>query len=229
MVWELFKWAFRCCSRSLRKQTKIQRLRELARLTAELEIERLQAQGSGDAGTEVQEAVHDVIANAVVQDSPEYVQPLEPRTNSQASSTRPGTAEEPSTPRTMPAAVPLSSPGAVSTASSIDDDPTNLHDRARLCRDVLSLMTCESLKVGLRVEGLTVSGLKPDLVARLSVKLQPDPCFAVAGRQLPSDRQLRFVLWLWRHRRLQGRCQLEWADIFTRVSASNWISRWKEA
>ena len=137
--------------------------------------------------------------------------------------------EEATTPRVMPSAPMRSSPGAHSIASSADDDPDNRSDRVRLCKDVLSLMTCDSLKTGLRTEGLTVSGLKGDLVARLAVRLIPDQNFVVLGRSLPSDRQLRFLLWLWRHRHLQGRCQLEWSDIFTKESISRWLHRWKES
>ena len=42
LVWELAKWLVGCVRRSVRKENKLKRLRELARLTAELEIDRLQ-------------------------------------------------------------------------------------------------------------------------------------------------------------------------------------------
>ena len=78
------------------------------------------------------------------------------------------------------------------------------------------------------MEGMTLSGLKPELVARLALKLLPDPSFAVPGRDLPTDRQLKYVLWLWKHKRLRARCNLQYQDVAKKESISRWIHAWKE-
>ena len=237
-VWEAVKFFCRCCVHGFKKQSKLQKLRELARLTAELEIERLQAEQQHISGTAVQEAVQDVFSGIVPQEDAEphhrgheavSSTPLRDAASSSSFRDVREMQEAPRTPRVQQSAPARESPGALSVASSTDDDPHNFSDRARLCKDVLTLMSCDSLKKGLRTEGLTVSGLKGDLVARLAVRLIPDPNFTVFGRPLPSDRQLRFLLWLWRHRHLQGRCQLEWSDIFTREGISRWLHQWKES
>ena len=181
VVWELGKWLVRCLKKAAKRESKLKRLRELARLTAELEIERLEerSQAAPQEAQEVQEAVQTVLAGH-------------------------GNA----TPR------------------------RHVRREAQLCesphKDVLSLMTCEELKAGLRVEGLTLSGLKPELVARLATRLVPHEHFEVPGRTLPTERQLRYVLWLWKHKRLQMRCQLRWCDLVNRESISNWIRLWKD-
>ena len=218
IVWELIKFLGRWCSRSLRKQTKLQRLRDLARLTAELEIERIQAQQQTlPTGQDLQGAVHEALSGTRVREGRPSSEP-ERAHNSRR--TRSASTELDSRLR--------SSPGACSIGSSRNDDVENTSDRTRLCRDVLGLLTCEALKVGLRTEALTVSGLKPDQVARLSLQLVPDESFRVVGRDLPSDRQLRYILWLWRHRHLNGRCALAWSDVYTKEAASRWIHKWKD-
>ena len=229
VLWEAGKFLYRCCVKGARRQSKIHKLRELARLTAELEIERLESKEQSPSGTAVQEAVQEAFFEAMRSGGSEPPRQVPVATSSSSSSNRvAGRERDAVTPRASPLLHPRDSPGTHSVASSQDDDVTNFSDRTRLCKDVLSLMTCESLKVGLRTEGLTVSGLKADQVARLMLRLTPDPSFVVLGRALPTDRQLRFVLWLWRHRHLQGRCQLEWSDVFTKESASRWIHKWKE-
>ena len=231
VLWEAGKFLYRCCVKGARRQskTKIHKLRELARLTAELDIERLESKEQPSSRIAVQEAVQEAFFEAARSGGSEPPRLLPVATSSSSSSNRvAGRERDAVTPRASPPLHPRDSPGTHSVASSQDDDVTNFSDRTRLCKDVLSLMTCESLKVGLRTEGLTVSGLKADQVARLMLRLTPDPSFVVLGRTLPTDRQLRFVLWLWRHRHLQGRCQLEWSDVFTKESASRWIHKWKK-
>ena len=218
VLWELIKWLVRCIRRTTRRESKLRRLRELARLTAELEIERIE-EHSQSASREVQEAVQAVVTAQGSQTPLRHA-----RTEDRAlESPRPRTPEqvhlEPQT---------KSSPGNASSASSVGDDLTRHLDRERLCKDVLFLMHCDALKTGLRAEGMTLSGLKPELVARLALRLLPDPAFAVQGRVLPTERQLRYVLWLWKHGRLQMRCQLQWCDLYNRESISNWIRLWKE-
>ena len=57
LVWELAKWLVGCVRRSVRKEIKLKRLRELARLTAELEIDRLQQEQQVPSSSDIHQAV----------------------------------------------------------------------------------------------------------------------------------------------------------------------------
>ena len=115
----------------------------------------------------------------------------------------------------------LPSPGAQSSVSAGLED---VQERSRVVRDVLKLLTCEELRAALRGQGYLTTGLKEDLVERLSVSFSPS-----SGRSdLPTVRQLKFVLWLWREKTLKQRCLLRWTDIFTKTSLSQWLYRWKD-
>ena len=61
VVWELAKWFFRCLHRRVKKESKLKRLRELARLAAEVEIDRIEAEqrlpSSGEVRGTVQTAL----------------------------------------------------------------------------------------------------------------------------------------------------------------------------
>ncbi|CAE7329845.1 TY5A [Symbiodinium sp. CCMP2592] len=94
----------------------------------------------------------------------------------------------------------------------------------RLSTDVLQLFTVESLKEGLRHEGMAVSGLKVDLARRLSSKLVT----RMSTRYGPTQRQLRYILWLWRHSGISARYVLKWEDINDKVRISNLIHEWKD-
>ena len=99
-------------------------------------------------------------------------------------------------------------------------------DRARVIRDALSLMTVEALQHGLRKTGHPVSGIKIDLVARLSPELdlrEPGP-----SSLHPTTKQLKYVLWLWRQKDLTGRVALKWDDLATRTAISSWIAKHKD-
>ena len=92
-------------------------------------------------------------------------------------------------------------------------------DRPRVIGDTLSLMTVEALQQGLRKTGHPVSGIKQDLISRLSPELdlrEPGP-----GSQHPTTKQLKYVLWLWREKSLSGRVALKWEDLSTRSATSN--------
>ena len=93
-------------------------------------------------------------------------------------------------------------------------------ERERVAFDTLQLLFCEDLKTGLRLQGLPVSGLKDDLVKRLSVSLVASDV---------TNKQLRYVLFLWRSKSLSGRCKLRWEDISTKSRTSRWIATWKDA
>ena len=70
--------------------------------------------------------------------------------------------------------------------------------------DTLNLLTVSNLKIGLENEGLALSGLKEDIVRRLSGVLGDEP----PPDHRPTTRQLKFVLYIWRHQRLSGRTEL---------------------
>ena len=99
-------------------------------------------------------------------------------------------------------------------------------ERPRVIHDTLKLMTVERLQQALRFLGMPVTGLKADLIERLSVQLgHQEPG---AGSTQPTTKQLKFVLCLWRKRDLQGRVVLTWDDVATRSAISDWIHRHKE-
>eukprot|EP00439_Symbiodinium_sp_Y106_P043939 s6959_g5.t1 len=103
---------------------------------------------------------------------------------------------------------------------------TSDQERMRVIHDMLDLMTVERLREALRYLGMPVSGIKQDLIQRLSPQLgHVEPG---VGSDQPTVRQMKFVLYLWRKKDLQGRVMLTWADIATRRDISAWISRYKE-
>ena len=227
--WEVLKMVRSWCVRRLfqsERSRNLQRLRDLARMAAEAEIDRrwsgaFESTSSG-VHEHVQQAVGRVLGEVCVQ--------------SRAVQTDVSmTARDVSPPRTSHEAAPQPSPGAQSAhsiqseASSVQDELLRQSDRGRLCKDVVMLMTVENIKHGLRSESLSLSGLKPELAGRLAVRLIPQAGFEVVGRPLPTDNQIRYVLWLWQHRKLQMRCNLVWSDLATRESVSRWIQYWKEA
>ena len=113
------------------------------------------------------------------------------------------------------------SPGA---QSSVREGLENLQERERVVTDVLRLLTCEELKAALRSQGLLTTGLKDDLILRFSRSFSPE-----SGRpDMPTVRQLKFLLWLWREKSLKQKCLLRWTDIFTKTAISQWLFRWKD-
>ena len=234
----------------MRKESKLKRLRELARLTAELEIDRLQQEHQVPSPLDIQQAVQSAL-RSFSESSPQperrtatrqfpgtppraRPQPAREACSSQLERNVTDTRGSATPPRAQRSAgqedgLLRCSPGGMSTTSSVDDDVLRHCSRERLCKDMLSLLSCENLKHGLRQERMTVSGNKPELVARLTLRLLPDPCFGVEGRELPTERQMKYVLWLWKHKGLQCKCNLQWSDVATKAMISAWIHAWKEA
>ena len=216
--WEAMKWlgrimVFGCCGS--RRTRELRRLREMARLAAESEIERHwtgSIEGSSAATSQqVQQAVETAVGQSRSFCSVGTQTDLE------------RSRREASPPRMARTLELRSSPGAQSSQSttpSVDDDLLRQLDRQRLCRDVVQLMSCENIKQGLRLENLPLSGLKPERAARLALRLTHHDGFEIPGRSLPTDNQLRYALWLWKHRKLQMRCTLVWQNISTRESIS---------
>ena len=250
LVWEFVKWLVGCVRRSMRKETKLKRLRELARLTAELEIDRLQQEQQAPSSSDIHQVLQTALRGSLEETSrherreDSAQRPLTPQREARATTQHPPETpprgrhetyrQASTTPlRSRPEhvreeSVLLRSPGAQSSTPSVNDDVTQHLDRSGLCRDVVNLMHCDALREGLRCENLTVSGHKPELVARLCLRLVPDPRFEVVGRRLPTEKQLRFVLWLWRHKKLQMKCTLQWRDISNRENLSNWLRIWSD-
>ena len=229
VCWEILKagrsWCLRRVFQSERSRN-LQRLRDLARLAAEAEIDRRWSGPAEAASQVVHEHVQSAVGRALGED---LVQSRAVQTDVSM------TMRDMSPPRPEREAAPQASPGAQSMqsvqseVSSVQDDLLRQSDRTRLCRDVLMLMTVDGIKQGLRSESLSLSGLKPELAGRLAVRLVPNEGFEVAGRVLPTDNQIRYVLWLWQHRKLQMRCNLSWSDLATRDAVSRWIHHWKQA
>ena len=94
-----------------------------------------------------------------------------------------------------------------------------------MAADVLNLLTVKNLKIGLEAEGRALTGIKTDLVRRLAILLGDEP--PPEGR--PTTRQLRYVLYIWRHQRLAGRTEITWDMVSSKSMVPQWIARWKEA
>ena len=141
-----------------------------------------------------------------------------------------------STPRSQPALEvrtppptrrnqPWESPG-IAESSGIDFSPREegQFEDDRVCNDVLLLLTVDHLREGLRHEGLMTSGLKNDLSRRLADRLVT----LMRANNGPTIRQLKYVLWIWRHGNVSGRYQLRWSDVNNRTRTSNFIHAWKD-
>ncbi|CAE7365838.1 unnamed protein product, partial [Symbiodinium microadriaticum] len=50
-----------------------------------------------------------------------------------------------------------------------------------------------------------------------------------SGSMLPSTRQLRYVLYIWRHWNVSGRHHLVWGEVSTRTETSRWMENWRKA
>ncbi|CAE7229830.1 RE1, partial [Symbiodinium sp. CCMP2456] len=131
-----------------------------------------------------------------------------------------------STPTSEPPRTP--SPGLQPTRSSLESRASRQaavatwDEIARISEDVCRLMTCESLREGLRTEALPVSGLKDDQVCRLGGRLA-ELAHANTG---PTAKQLRYVLWLWREKDMSGRHNLKYCEVCDRARISSLIAQW---
>ena len=82
----------------------------------------------------------------------------------------------------------------------------NSEEVQRACTDLCMLMTCECLKEGLRTEGLQVSGLKKDLARCLGLRMTQ----LIKPPTSPTLKQMKYILWLWRVKDMQGRHNLKY-------------------
>ena len=229
-----------------KKSRRMQRLPDLARAAAEAEIEKWAEQEDPVATDQVARTLRGVLqeeraATRTQQGAPgasPAAQPVAPRSPLDECETHAGTwnrtphrcveggrpsvfgSERPETPPIPRPRRRTPSP----TASPLRDDPGQF-ERERVAADVLNLLTVKNLKIGLEAEGRALTGIKTDLVRRLAILLGDEP--PPEGR--PTTRQLRYVLYIWRHQRLAGRTEITWDMVSSKSMVSQWIARWKEA
>ena len=225
-LWECGRWCFRRVRRCQRRAIKARKLEEVSKLAKKV------------AKQEIAEEDTDSHLRRRANRTPPRPEPFDyedlfPGDNAQGnvdvatSSTRPRSA---TTPRrtAMPATScsrPFTPPRAAGSTEVLTTSPQSYPDqgrdeRWRVCFDVLQLMICEELRIGLRLEGKHLSGLKEDLIRRLQQALFDSRS---------TTRQLKYVLYLWRHKSLDCRCRLQWRDLNDRTRISSWIAHWKEA
>ena len=91
----------------------------------------------------------------------------------------------------------------------------------RLWHDVLRLLTVEELKVACRSLGSSPTGLKDRLIDNVAdIMMNKDDI------TVPTDRQLRYILFLSREKTSRKVRVLQWTDIQNRVQLSDCLSRW---
>ena len=214
-LWEFAKFVTRWAlgsSGAEKRRKKLQRLRELAAASTQTELSRL----AGDSSSETQGS---------------HSEEAEARGSADPSSS--GTRGDALALRSPPVtqarahdeAEAATRPRAPPTTTVIPNPDTGDVERPRVCRDVLQLFITEELKNALRFEGLPVSGVKQDLVARLCPALVVDR--GQDGRDRPTTRQLKYVLWLWRTQKLSGRVHLRWDVVGDKTACSCFIEQWK--
>ena len=226
-VWEAGKAGYRALQRSLkgsRRAQKMRRVSDLAAAAAKREV-------ASQAGMSLVSEGSSSLRPASVAASSSTPQLRRRRVESRSASPlargslQDVAAQRDITPprRRVPAEEDVSpSPGAQSSVSGGLED---LQERSRVVKDVLKLLSCEELKAALRSQGYLTSGLKEDLIVRLAPVFDPSS----ERSNLPTLRQLKFVLWLWREKGLQRRCHLRWTDVFTKISTSQFLHLWKDA
>ena len=102
-------------------------------------------------------------------------------------------------------------------------DPTR-DELLRVCVDVCSLMTCENIKEGLRTEGLRLSGVKDEISQRLGERLAQVAMLPNG----PTIRQLKYILWIWRHRDMAWKHTLHYCEIVDKERISSLIHHTKD-
>ena len=205
--WELLKCAVKFGWKQYKSAKRSMKLQHVKRVAAEAARKEIEEVSRRDREPEQRSASSSTSRPSTIRRRPEF--PLHDEVR-----------QEPQTP---PARAPV--PQSVSPGLSGEEGAYLPHERERVIKDTLSLMTSEALKEALRCVGLPVSGLKVDQVTRLIPVLGVNE--PRAGSSQPSTRQLKYVLWLWRHKSLSGRVTLEWHDVATRSEISRWIQRWK--
>ena len=229
-VWEMAKGIYAACVPMIfgtKKSRRLKKLRELARLAAEAEVERWMEIDDKPRDEDVTRSVRRTLRSASSDPGPRQAQePLadDPNDDLEPVQDQPRTPREPNPlPPTRTSVFGGERPPTPPIPQSFDH---GLCERERVVKDVLQLMTVQHLREALTEEGLPVSGIKDDLVLRLATKLGTRDEFPAT---LPTTRQYRYMLYIWRHRRLAGRTQVRWNHLKSREVISTWISYWKDA
>ena len=216
-IWELVKLIARWCWKWFKSTKKARKLDAVRRLAADAAMR--EVRGATQRGVDSDEDTSMTTMPTTTKRAK-----ARPRTSATQFTSAPSTPTPRGTPERQ-----LWSPSLEGVPIPEQDYPTrsarDFTDRQRVVKDTLSLMTVEALQQALRRTGHPVTGLKQDLVARLSPELdlrEPGP-----GSMQPSKKQLKYVLWLWRERDLTGRVALKWEDVSTRTAISSWIAAYK--
>ena len=232
VIWEGIKWG--CVQiyqeylpgSTQRRLRRLQKLRDATALAIQRELERI-----GESEGEIQRTT----AALHGEQHPMTTSSRTERRTRTPTADRTGTLTQESTtglrlaevhtPPSTRRSQPWESPG-IAESSGIDCSPhaEGQFEDDRVCRDVLHLLTIEHLCEGLRQEGLMITGVKDDLTRRLADRLVSQ----VGRTPGPTLRQLKYVLWLWRHGNVSGRYQLRWSDVNNRSRVSNFIHTWKD-
>ena len=223
-IWELIKWAYATFVPMVcgtKKSRRLKRLRELARAAAEAEVERWIDDGAQHQGEDIIGNVRRTLRATSSDPGPAAVQERLPEAPLEVEATPSPRGRSPVVSRTS--AFGGTRPPTPPIPRSPDE---GFLERGRVVHDVLALMTTQHLREGLVQEGLPVTGLKEDLINRLVPRLGTADHFPAT---LPTTRQFRYLLYIWRHRGLSGRTQIRWATVSSRTTISAWIANWKEA
>ena len=251
-IWEAMKWVTTevwdwTPGSGTRKLRKLQRV--ATRRAIEAEIRRRAKEESDDATPSTRPTTSSTRpATSSTQPATSSTQPATSSTRPATSSTQPATLSTLNDKLRIQAPAPMNPTGMSTTPRSTRDSqqPSHLQrspatsttsygdwnegefpsDRTRVCIDVIMLMMVEEIKTGLREEGLSLTGTKEVLAARLATHIEEG---VFPARELPTTRQLKYVLYIWRERNLAFKVRLRWGDICTKGRVSRWISMWKNA
>ena len=230
LLWEVVKFLGRKISRKFKALRRARKLEDVGAIAAEVANREIRSHQEGLARREERDdGVRERGRKTMVQrahDSPTAILQDPVR---EATTPCSGLTAERSTSPVISKRVQGSSSASSSSrrSSRVDVRSENPGERSRVATDMLLLLTVEDLKEGLRVEGLPVSGVKPDLAARLAQVLN----IFEDDREdsLPTVRQTKYVLWLFRQKNLKGRVKLHWETVNDRARISQWIERWRTA
>ena len=230
-AWEVGKWIAGQIANewtpgaSQRKLRKLKKLRDATAAAIRMEMEnQARLQPEAPDSTVQREPPDSTVRreppdSTVRREPPDSTVRREPPDSTDRRERAVGQNPQPSTPRVLRSFEELLQSPSGSTVT-LTDAPEDSLERERVAQDTVMLMTVDEIKAGLRQEG---SGLKEELAARLSVKLLNEE----AGRQQPTTRQLKYVLWLWRRHSLGFKYHLKWRDINEKGRISAWLATWK--
>ena len=225
VIWEGIKWLVMEVGReylpgaSARKLRRLKRLRDATTQAIERELERISDEGGRPSTTRSANERRQMVSEGAGNTSMETTRATTPTTMPESQLPQPSTSFSVRA-RTPPGV--LRSPTRSSPGSAREDD--DREEVQRVCYDVVSLMRCEEIREALRLHGLQTSGLKGDQCTRLSNVMVAN----YGNSRSPTVRQYRYLLWLWRHRSLQGRVLLSWNAMRDRETTSRTIHTWNQ-